>query len=108
MPPTAFLTSGVGYVRLHGRNPQNSLGAYDRAAARQKQHDYLYSEEEMAAWAERIGHINRFADATYVIFNNDAGGKSFVNALQLRAMLAGSAAGLSAPRELRRRYPMEL
>ena len=26
MPPTAILTSDVGYVRLHGRNPQNSLG----------------------------------------------------------------------------------
>ena len=32
MPPTAFLTSGVGYVRLHGRNPKNSLGAYERGA----------------------------------------------------------------------------
>ncbi len=30
MPPTAYLTSGVGYVRLHGRNPQNSIGAYSR------------------------------------------------------------------------------
>ena len=29
MPPTAILTSEVGYVRLHGRNPQNSLGAFE-------------------------------------------------------------------------------
>ena len=34
MPPAAFLTSGIGYVRLHGRNAQNSLGSYDRAAVR--------------------------------------------------------------------------
>ena len=112
MPPTAFLTSGVGYVRLHGRNPENSLGAFERGAVRQKQHDYLYSEAELAAWAQRIEHVNRYADATYVIFNNDAGGKSFVNSLQLRALmeskLESGSGRLTAPRELRRRFPMEL
>ena len=34
MPPTAYLTSGIGYVRLHGRNPRNSLGALDRKSTR--------------------------------------------------------------------------
>ena len=48
MPPTAYLTSGIGYVRLHGRNPKNSLGAYDRAAPRLRQHDYLYSDAELS------------------------------------------------------------
>jgi uncharacterized protein YecE (DUF72 family) len=108
MPPTAYLTSGVGYVRLHGRNPRNSLGAFERDAARQRQHDYLYSEAELAEWARRIEHVNRHADATFVIFNNDAGGKSLVNSLQLRAAWAGGAGGLAAPRELRRRFPVEL
>jgi len=106
MPPTSFLTSGVGYVRLHGRNPRNSMGAFDRDAARGQQHDYLYSEAELVEWKQRIEHINRFADQTFVIFNNDAAGKSFVNSLQLRALLEQG--GLTAPRELRRRYPMEL
>jgi len=106
MPPTAFLTSEVGYVRLHGRNPQNSLGAFDRTALRNRQHDYLYTEAELDEWAKRIEHVARFADRTFVVFNNDAGGKSFVNALQLRAHLRGTRS--AAPRELRRRYPMEL
>jgi len=106
MPPTAFLTSEVAYVRLHGRNPNNSLGAFDREAARARQHDYLYTEAELAEWAKRIEKAGRFADRTFVIFNNDAGGKSFVNALQLREMLVGVRG--SAPKELRRRYPMEL
>ena len=106
MPPTAYLTSAVGYVRLHGRNPKNALGAYDRAAARLRQHDYLYSEEELAEWKRRIDHIARFADSTFVIFNNDAGAKSVVNALQLRAMITGVRG--TAPRDLRRRYPLEL
>jgi len=109
MPPTALLTSGVGYVRLHGRNPANGLGSYGKDAqyaARLRQHDYLYSESELAAWAKRIQHVQRFAERTFVVFNNDAGGKSFVNALQLRAEMTGVRG--AAPRDLRRKYPVEL
>jgi len=111
MPPTEFLTSQVGYVRLHGRNPRNSLGAFERIEAsqssmRSRQHDYLYSEAELAEWVKRIQHAGRFAERTFVIFNNDPGGKSFVNAFQLRALLTG-VRGI-APKELRRRYPVEL
>lgn len=109
MPPTSLLTSGVGYVRLHGRNPANALGAYGRDAQyseRLRQHDYLYTPEELAQWIKRIRQVQRFADRTFVIFNNDAAGKSFVNALQLRAEMTGIRG--SAPRELRRKYPVEL
>jgi uncharacterized protein YecE (DUF72 family) len=107
MPPTSYLTSGIGYVRLHGRNPQNSLGSFRNSGGqRVRQHDYLYSEAELAEWAKRIEHINRFADRTFVIFNNDAQGKSVVNALQLQALTGGSRA--TAPKELRRKFPMEL
>jgi uncharacterized protein YecE (DUF72 family) len=112
MPPTSLLTSGIGYVRLHGRNPANTLGApihdktHDRSAARLRQHDYLYTEAELEDWARRIGHIQRFADRIFVVFNNDAAGKSFVNALELRAAMTGVRG--SAPRDLRRKYPVEL
>ena len=106
MPPSAILTSGIGYIRLHGRNPQNALGAFDPQAARQKQHDYLYTEQEIADWATRAQSIARFAARVYVIFNNDAGAKSFVNALQLRA--ATGALKATPPIGLRRQYPVEL
>ncbi len=109
MPPTSLLTSGIGYVRLHGRNPANALGAYGRDAqysGRLRQHDYLYNEGELAAWQKRIEQITRFAERTFVVFNNDAGGKSFVNALQLQAMMTGVRG--TAPRDLRRKYPVEL
>ena len=89
MPPTAFLTSSIGYVRLHGRNPRNSPGAFDRSAMRMRQHDYLYSEAELAEWAARIERIGRYAESTFVIFNNDAAAKSVVNA----ARVAGDADG---------------
>lgn len=111
MPPTALLTSAVGYVRLHGRNPNNSLGGFDRTAPdpngmRLRQHDYLYSEAELAEWGRRIEHISRYSTSTFVILNNDVAAKSVVNALQLQAALTGVHA--TAPRELRQRYPMEL
>jgi uncharacterized protein YecE (DUF72 family) len=84
MPPTALLTSGIGYVRLHGRNPENSVAAYHAGAERQHQHDYLYSAEELAQWRLRIEKFRQFAERTMVIFNNDPKGKSVVNALQLQ------------------------
>jgi len=106
MPPTAFLTTEVGYVRLHGRNPQNSLGAFDRSAPRVRQHDYLYTDAELTEWAKRIERISQFAESTFVIFNNDASAKSVVNALELQAMVKDVRP--VAPRELRRRFPVEL
>ncbi len=119
MPPTAYLTSGVGYVRLHGRNENNSLGAFDRRAAeqtRQRQHDYLYPESILEEWKARVEHIRRFAPSTFVIFNNDGGGKSVVNALQLQSMMhlrknaaiESRSLRVSIPKELRRKYPLEL
>ncbi|MEP6963543.1 MAG: DUF72 domain-containing protein [Acidobacteriota bacterium] len=106
MPPTALLTSNVGYVRLHGQNPDNSLGAYQQGAARLRQHDYLYTQDELARWMERITQVNRFAERTFVIFNNDAAGKSFVNALQLQEMMG--MLHRPAPIALRRKYPVAL
>ena len=109
MPPTSYMTSNIGYVRLHGRNPRNAMGGFERnseAATRMRQHDYLYTEAELEEWKKRLDRISRFADATYVIFNNDAAGKSVVNALQLQSMVEGRMA--AAPRELRRRFPVQL
>jgi uncharacterized protein YecE (DUF72 family) len=98
MPPSAFLTSRIAYVRLHGRNPANSLGNFNSGAERAAQHDYLYKAEELAEWSVRIRKLARSAELVFVMTNNDAGGKSFVNALQLQKMFdAGRAA---APEQL--------
>jgi hypothetical protein len=71
-----------------------------------RQHVYLYSEAELAEWLKRIEHVGRYAESTFVVFNNDAEAKSVVNALQLRAMVSGERP--AAPKELRRRYPLQL
>ena len=88
--------------------PRMRSGHTEKTAVRGRlrQHDYLYSDAERETWAKRVEHIQRFAERTFVVFNNDAGGKSFVNALQLRAEMTGVRG--SAPRDLRRKYPVEL
>jgi uncharacterized protein YecE (DUF72 family) len=84
MPATSFLTSPIGYVRLHGRNPGNSLGAFQPDAMRLQQHNYLYAGNELAEWRKRIEKLKRNAESLYVVFNNDPLGKSVVNSLQLQ------------------------
>lgn len=104
MPPTSFLTSSVGYVRLHGRNAFNWFGE-ERSAARGHRYDYLYSDSELSEWKSRIQRIIGFAARTFVITNNDAGSKALINALQLRSLLNGGD-GRDLPPELLRRYPV--
>jgi uncharacterized protein YecE (DUF72 family) len=103
MPPTAFLTSPVGYVRLHGRNAFNWYQD-DRAPKQAHRYDYLYSDAELSEWRTRIQRVSGFATKTFVITNNDAGGKAIINGLQLQSMLHGGD-GRDIPPDLLRRYP---
>jgi uncharacterized protein YecE (DUF72 family) len=103
MPATAFLTSTIGYVRLHGRSAFNWFQPAD-APVRNHRYDYLYSETELREWQSRIERIAGFANRVFVITNNDAGGKAIINGLQLQSMLAGRE-GRDVPQELLRRYP---
>ncbi|MCC6861358.1 MAG: DUF72 domain-containing protein [Bryobacterales bacterium] len=86
MPPAAIVTSGIGYVRLHGRGP-----------------GYLYSPAELEEWRVRIERVAAHTNACYVVTTNTDRGKSVVNALELQALL-GRWNGL-APGELARHYP---
>jgi uncharacterized protein YecE (DUF72 family) len=84
--PTAGATSGVGYVRLHGRRYDTWFEHGDDVAAR---YDYLYTAEELEPWIERIRRVAS-AEAVsdvYVITNNHYEGKGPANALMIRAML---------------------
>ena len=86
MPPTSFLTTGIGYVRLNGREHRNWFNDFGEYGGEQKPVDYLYSPAELGDWKHRIDHIRKFAANTYVIFNNDGAGKSVVNALQMHSL----------------------
>lgn len=105
-PPTSFLTSAIGYVRLHGRNPQDwkqELRLADKPAPR---HDYLYSHPELLEWRPRIEQLREHAERTFVIANNDVDGKAVVNALQMQSLLGDTRR--RAPLELVRKFPLDL
>jgi len=105
-PPSAVLTSPIGYVRLHGRNPRDWQREFGRTSPGAAAHDYLYSREELLEWVPRIQQVREHAATTFVFANNDVGGKAVVNALQLAEMF-GDARRL-APATLIENFPEEL
>jgi uncharacterized protein YecE (DUF72 family) len=99
--PSAHVTSGVGYVRLHGRNYQEW---FRKQATRDERYDYLYTAAELEPWVQRIRDIaTRLPEGEiYAITNNHHVGKAVVNAEMIEAMLTGAPA--KAPPELYERY----
>jgi uncharacterized protein YecE (DUF72 family) len=86
LKPTSEVTARVGYVRLHGQNYANW---FREDAGRDARYDYLYSEEELEPWVEKIQRIRKIADEVYVITNNHYRGQAVVNAFQILSKLTG-------------------
>ena len=100
--PSAKATSGVGYVRLHGRR-YDTWFSDDEAIPAHERYNYLYTAEELAPWVRRIRKVTERAHDTFVITNNHFQGKAVVNALQLISILKGSK--VKVPEPLRRHFP---
>ncbi len=96
------LTTPILYVRMHGRNAGtwNSRG---KSAA--ERFDYLYSDEELAAWVDPLRELSAQAEEAYVVFNNNnrsrvAGrevAQAPTNAEQLRKLLVEAGLPVSRP-----------
>ena len=81
VPPVAEVTTDIGYVRLHGRNAKNWWGGSgDR-------YDYLYSEQELREWVEKIKQMAAKAKKTFVFFNNCHAGQAARNAKLMKELL---------------------
>ena len=100
LAPSSLATGPVGYVRLHGRNYEDW---FREEAGRDQRYDYLYSEEELDPWLEKISEISDHASETYVITNNHFRGQAVVNALQIRSRLERRR--VAAPGTLLSLYP---
>jgi len=97
--PTEHVTSGVGYVRLHGRNYEQWFDSDNR----NDRYNYLYKPAELEKWKEKVEIIARQAESTFVIANNHFQAKAAVNALELRHLLDGKK--VRAPETLVKHYP---
>jgi uncharacterized protein YecE (DUF72 family) len=114
LAPTEHVTGAIGYVRLHGRNYENWFAdhASDDPSSdpqgsdsdnRNDRYNYLYNQQELAGWKERIASVAERALTTYVITNNHFESKAGVNALELKAMISGKR--VLAPPTLIQKYP---
>jgi uncharacterized protein YecE (DUF72 family) len=82
VPAVCEVTSDQAYVRFHGRNAENWTKKGISAAER---YQYLYSERELADWAERLRRLK--ASTSHVIFNNCYANFGIMNATTMKQML---------------------
>ena len=94
LAPMTRVTSPIGYVRLHGRNRE---AWFSKDAGRDSRYDYLYREDELEEWIERIHEIARASQKTYVFTNNHYRGQAPANALQILSKLQGRRVPVPAP-----------
>jgi uncharacterized protein YecE (DUF72 family) len=73
------ITGDHSFLRFHGRNTRGHYW-----------YNYLYSEQELKPWVEKVDLIRKQTKILRVYFNNHYGGKAVVNALQFKAMTGHS------------------
>jgi len=98
--PTQHVLGENAYVRLHGRNAKSWFA--DNVATFER-YNYLYSEDEIREWVERLNSICEQAENVYVFANNHYRGQGVVNALELKSLLQGEL--LDVPPGLLEAYP---
>jgi uncharacterized protein YecE (DUF72 family) len=101
LAPTEHITSGVGYVRLHGRNYEQWFDSDNRNS--RDRYNYLYKSAELEKWKEKVEIIAHHVESTYVIVNNRFQAKAAVNALELKHLLEKRK--VRAPETLVKHYP---
>src|SRR5437016_10182132 len=74
-----IVTADHSLVRFHGRNTHGHYW-----------YNYLYSEQELQPWVDKVDQIRKQTKILRVYFNNHYGGKAVVNALQFKAMIGDS------------------
>ncbi len=87
LPPTEEVTADFAYVRFHGRNIKNW---FSKKSNRDERYNYLYSENELESWTERIQRMRNKAQRVFILMNNHFAGKALINAIQLRKELGYS------------------
>jgi uncharacterized protein YecE (DUF72 family) len=86
LKPSVEVAAGLGYVRLHGRNREKWFA---EDSGPNERYNYLYSQQEIDEWVERIRDMSQRAKEVYVIANNHYRGQAAANALQIMSKVQG-------------------
>src|SRR5919109_4685370 len=70
-----IITANHSFIRFHGRNTKGHYW-----------YNYLYSEQELKPWVEKVDKIREQTKILRIYFNNHYGGKAVVNAMQFKEM----------------------
>jgi uncharacterized protein YecE (DUF72 family) len=81
LPPELITTGDTIYIRLHGRNAEQW---WNGGALR---YDYLYNEDELRDWKERIDKMKGQVSKAFIFFNNCHLGQAVKNARGMMQML---------------------
>ncbi len=81
-----IVTADHSFIRFHGRNTKGHYW-----------YNYLYSEQELKPWVEKVEQIRKQTKILRIYFNNHYGGKAVINAIQFKEMI-----GMSLSKEERR------
>jgi uncharacterized protein YecE (DUF72 family) len=82
------LTSYHSYIRFHGRNYDIWFDDEKEDDFRINRYDYLYSEDQLEPWKERIKKMQSETKEIRVYFNNHGSAKAVKNALQMMDLLS--------------------
>lgn len=82
LPPVAEATSGIGYIRFHGRNRSKWYTGDTK-----QRYDYLYKDDELKEWLPRVSTIAEKTERTFIFFNNHRRGQAIANARMMRDLL---------------------
>ncbi|MDQ3915776.1 MAG: DUF72 domain-containing protein [Actinomycetota bacterium] len=85
LPPVVAATADLAMVRFHGHNKEDW-----ESGSVQKRFKYLYSEEELKAWAPKIEDLASEAKQTHVLMNNCYRSYAQRNARELAKLLTES------------------
>ena len=73
------ITANQSFIRFHGRNTKGHYW-----------YNYLYSEQELKPWVEKVNEIREQTKILRIYFNNHYGEKAVVNAMQFKEMIGVS------------------
>ena len=91
---TDYVTSDIGYLRLHGRNKKDWFG---KNTNRDKRYNYLYNKEELGELTGTIRNIHEKGLRTFIVGNNHFKGQAVVNLLQIQSTLTNTTPSLPEP-----------